>query len=105
MQVMETERQTQGVMVVAVAVLLKMVCMQNKLHVVSISVYTVLMHLLIQGIGMPTVVVLHVVQKKLKYLLTCLMERIQRGALLAMVLMRCDYSVISYLTMAGCRVL
>ena len=101
MQVMETERQTQEVMVVAVAVLLKMVCIQNKLHVVSISVYTVLMHLLIQGIGMPTVVV----QKKLKYLLTCLMERIQRGALLAMVLMRCDYSVISYLTMAGCRVL
>jgi len=67
MQVMETERQTQGVMVVAVAVLLKM------------------------GIGMPTVVVLHVVQKKLKYLLTCLMERIQRGALLAMVLMRDKY--------------
>ena len=40
MQVMETERQTQGVMVVAVAVLLKMVCMQNKLHVVS-DVYTI----------------------------------------------------------------
>jgi hypothetical protein len=75
--VMETERQTQGVMVVAVVVLLKM------------------------GIG---VVVLHVVQRKPKYLLTCLMERIQRGVLLAMVLMRCYYSVISYLTMADCRV-
>jgi hypothetical protein len=64
MQVMETERQTQGVMVVAVVVLLKM------------------------GIG---VVVLHVVQRKPKYLLTCLMERIQRGVLLAMVLMRDKY--------------
>jgi hypothetical protein len=102
MQVMETERQTQGVMVVAVVVLLKMVCLQNKLHIVSRSVYTkFLMHLLIQGIG---VVVLHVVQRKPKYLLTCLMERIQRGVLLAMVLMRCYYSVISYLTMADCRV-
>lgn len=103
MQVMETERQTQGVMVVAVAVLLKMVCMQNKLHI-SRSVYTqFLMHFLIQGIGMPTVVVLHVVRRKLKHLLARLMERIQRGALLAMVLMRCDYIVISYLTMADCR--
>jgi len=45
---------------------------------------------------MPTVVVPHVLQRKPKYLLACLMERIQRGALLAMVLMRCDYFVISY---------
>ncbi|CAN6170922.1 unnamed protein product, partial [Urochloa humidicola] len=43
--------------------------------------------LLKMGIGIPTVVVLHVVRRKLIYLLARLMERIQRGALLTMVLM------------------
>ncbi|AQK43793.1 Regulator of nonsense transcripts UPF3 [Zea mays] len=41
--------------------------------------------------GTPTVVAFHVDQRKLKYLQVCLMRRIQRGALLAMVLMRDKY--------------
>ncbi|CAL5067900.1 unnamed protein product [Urochloa decumbens] len=41
--------------------------------------------------GIPTVVVLHVVRRRLKCPLARLMERIQRGALLAMVLMRDKY--------------